>query len=133
MLPVVDVGAGAATAASRDYVLDFDLAGAPLLNIFGGKITTYRKLAEAALHKLSDHLPPSGGAWTSTAPLPGGDFPVDGAAALAASLTEAHPFLSASWAAKAGAASASTATIRPTRAMERRIIGGSPCWSVRDW
>lgn len=96
--PLSDIGAGAATAASRDYVLDIDLAGAPLLNIFGGKITTYRKLAEAALRKLADHLPPSGCEWTSAAPLPGGDFPVDGAAALAASLREAHPFLSAPWA-----------------------------------
>ena len=98
--PLSDIGAAAATAASRDYVLDIDLAGAPILNIFGGKITTYRKLAEAALHKLADHLPPSGCAWTSTAPLPGGDFPVDGAADLAASLRAAYPFLSASWAAR---------------------------------
>ncbi len=95
--PLSDTAA-AATAASRDYVLDIDLAGAPILNIFGGKITTYRKLAEAALHRLADHLPPGGSAWTSTARLPGGDFPVDGAASLAASLREGHPFLSASWA-----------------------------------
>ena len=96
--PLHDVGPGAATAASRDYFLDVDRSGAPLLNIFGGKITTFRKLAEAALSKLADHLRPCGRAWTSNAPLPGGDFPVDGAMALAESLRETHPFLSADWA-----------------------------------
>ncbi len=55
--PLYDDGARSATAATRDYVLSLDTAGAPLLNVFGGKITTYRRLAEAALAKLAPHLP----------------------------------------------------------------------------
>ena len=55
--PLYDDGASEAQQATRDYVLTLDSAGPPLLNIFGGKITTYRKLAEAALHKLAPVLP----------------------------------------------------------------------------
>ncbi|MDJ0624186.1 MAG: glycerol-3-phosphate dehydrogenase C-terminal domain-containing protein, partial [Desulfocapsaceae bacterium] len=47
---------------------------APLLSIYGGKITTYRKLAEAVLKKLRTFFPEMGGDWTETAPLPGGEF-----------------------------------------------------------
>ena len=54
--PLYDDGASSATAATRDYVLKVDDAGAPLLNIFGGKITTYRKLAEAAMAQIALHL-----------------------------------------------------------------------------
>ncbi len=73
----------AAQAATRDYVLKLDAepGAPPLLTIFGGKITTYRRLAEAVLAKLDGHLPrPSGRppGWTGTVPLPGGDFPRDG-------------------------------------------------------
>ncbi len=73
----------AAQAATRDYVLKLDAEGGapPLLTIFGGKITTYRRLAEAVLAKLGEHLPrPSGkpAGWTGTVPLPGGDFARDG-------------------------------------------------------
>jgi len=49
-----------------------------VLNVFGGKLTTYRRLAEAALDRLRPHLPPMGEAWTAHAALPGGDFPVGG-------------------------------------------------------
>jgi glycerol-3-phosphate dehydrogenase len=86
-----------AKAATRDYVLELDAApdGAPLLSILGGKITTYRRLAEAALDNLAPFLPRSGPPWTRDAPLPGGDFAVDGAAALAAELAAQYPFLSA--------------------------------------
>jgi glycerol-3-phosphate dehydrogenase len=51
--PLYNDGAKSATAATRDYVLSLDTNGAPLLNVFGGKITTYRRLAESALAKLS--------------------------------------------------------------------------------
>ncbi|MEO1103131.1 MAG: glycerol-3-phosphate dehydrogenase C-terminal domain-containing protein, partial [Pseudomonadota bacterium] len=66
-----------ASAVTRDYAfeLDGDDGRAPILSAFGGKITTYRKLAEAALHKLGPTFPAMGGDWTSTAPLPGGDIP----------------------------------------------------------
>ena len=93
--PLYDDGASSATAATRDYVLSLDTEGAPLLNVFGGKITTYRKLAEAALHKLGLGAP-----WTARVALPGGDFPVDGAARLAAGLQADYPFLDAVWAAR---------------------------------
>lgn len=94
--PLYDDGASRAQEATRDYVLALDApAGAPpLLSVFGGKITTYRRLAEAALARLAPHLSMRG-AWTATAALPGGDFPHDGAPALAERLVGAHPWLSA--------------------------------------
>ncbi|MBK6597604.1 MAG: glycerol-3-phosphate dehydrogenase [Proteobacteria bacterium] len=71
---------------SRDYSLELDTAGAPLLSVFSGKITTYRRLAEDALQQLAPWLRASGNrakrqengeftAWTHQAPLPGGDLP----------------------------------------------------------
>ncbi len=96
--PLYNDGAKSATAATRDYVLSLDTRGAPLLNVFGGKITTYRRLAEAALAKLGPFFPAASGAWTAGAPLPGGNFPVDGVADLVAGLRAAYPFLDGYWA-----------------------------------
>ncbi len=97
--PLYDDGAKSATAATRDYVLSLsDVQGPPLLNVFGGKITTYRKLAEAALAKLVPQFEHAGGNWTAGVPLPGGDFAVDGVARLARDLAAAHPFLTDAWA-----------------------------------
>ncbi|MCA7119057.1 MAG: glycerol-3-phosphate dehydrogenase [Acidibrevibacterium sp.] len=92
-----DDGASEAKAATRDYVLDLDasVATAPLLSVFGGKITTYRRLAEAALKKLAPHLGPCGAPWTAGTPLPGGDFPVAGRAELARNLAARYDFLDA--------------------------------------
>ena len=75
--PLHDDEAANASAVTRDYVLELDEAdgSAPLLSVFGGKITTYRKLAEHALAKLKPHFPRMGAAWTHAAPLPGGDMP----------------------------------------------------------
>ena len=96
--PLYDDGARSATAATRDYVLKVETgAGAPVLNVFGGKITTYRRLAESALEKLSAHLPMAG-RWTAGVALPGGDFAVDGVPALVADLRARHPFLTQDWA-----------------------------------
>ncbi|PWC45674.1 glycerol-3-phosphate dehydrogenase C-terminal domain-containing protein, partial [Azospirillum sp. TSO22-1] len=67
--------------------------GAPLLSVFGGKITTYRKLAEAAMTKLAPHLPLANGSWSSRAPLPGGDFAVDGTGALITELRARYRFI----------------------------------------
>lgn len=92
--PLYNDGAKSATAATRDYVLSLDEGGAPLLNVFGGKITTYRRLAESALAKLAPFFPQAGGDWTARVPLPGGDFPVDGAEDLIAQLQASYPFLS---------------------------------------
>jgi glycerol-3-phosphate dehydrogenase len=98
--PLYDDGAKSATAATRDYVLRVEGGGAeaPMLNVFGGKITTYRRLAEAALDKLGPFFPAMGRPWTAGAAMPGGDFPVDGAPALVAHLRARFPFLSAPWA-----------------------------------
>lgn len=92
--PLYNDGAKSATAATRDYVLSLDENGPPLLNVFGGKITTYRRLAESALAKLTPFFPKATAAWTARKALPGGDFPHDGVAALRARLTRDYPFLS---------------------------------------
>ena len=98
--PLYDDGAKSATAATRDYVLSLDLAGAPLLNVFGGKITTYRCLAESAMAKLAPFFPQAKGDWTARVALPGGNFPQDGVAALRAKLQGDYPFLTPPWAAR---------------------------------
>lgn len=73
--PLFDDGKGNPSAVTRDYVFDLDEnGGAPLLNIFGGKITTFRELAERAMHKLSGHFPKMGCDWTHDARLPGGEI-----------------------------------------------------------
>ena len=98
--PLYNDGAKSATAATRDYVLSLDADGAPLLNVFGGKITTYRKLAEGALAKLLPFFPGAKGDWTALVPLPGGNFPHDGVAALRAKLRADHPYLTEKHAAR---------------------------------
>jgi glycerol-3-phosphate dehydrogenase len=98
--PLYDDGAKSATAATRDYVLSLDENGPVLLNIFGGKITTYRKLAEDAWDKLKPHFPGRRGHWTAGVALPGGDFPVDGVGHLIDDLRRSYPFLSQAWAAR---------------------------------
>lgn len=96
--PLYDDGASSATAATRDYTLKTDTAaGAPVLNVFGGKITTYRRLAESALEQIAAHLPLRNGPWTAGVPLPGGDFPVAGVSQLIAELRADFPFLSERW------------------------------------
>lgn len=97
--PLYDDGASSATAATRDYVLSIDKnGGAPLLNVFGGKITTYRKLAESALEKIAPFFPQVSGKWTAGVSLPGGDFPVDGVADLLDELKANFAFLDDFWA-----------------------------------
>ncbi|WP_415054324.1 glycerol-3-phosphate dehydrogenase [Halopseudomonas sp.] len=74
--PLMDDESASAQKASRDYSFELDAppGAAPLLSIFGGKITTYRKLAEAATDSLCQFFAGAGPAWTSKATLPGGDF-----------------------------------------------------------
>ena len=98
--PLFDDGASSAAEATRDYVLDLNEqeGAAPLLNVFGGKITTYRRLAEAALGKLDPYLPVHGDSWTRDASLPGGDMAVGGIAALAGELCTRYTFLDEVWA-----------------------------------
>jgi len=82
--PLYDDGGQSAQNVTRDFVLDLDTEGdtAPLLSVFGGKITTYRRLAEGALKTLKPWLSAAGPNWTRSAKLPGGDFPVEGFEAL---------------------------------------------------
>lgn len=97
--PLYDDGASSATAATRDYTLKVDAnGGAPVLNIFGGKITTYRRLAESALEKIEEHLKTKTGPWTAGVPLPGGDFPVDGFDQMVNDLRQSYSFLDLFWA-----------------------------------
>ena len=75
--PLFDDAAANASAVTRDYVLDIADRGGdlPVLSVFGGKITTYRRLAEHALEKLEPYLPGLKKSWTAAEPLPGGDMP----------------------------------------------------------
>ena len=93
--PLYDDGASKAQDATRDYVLKLDQkAGeAPLLSVFGGKITTYRRLAEAALEKLQPFFPAMKAPWTAAGTLPGGDFSVNAFAAQVGALQQKYPFL----------------------------------------
>ena len=74
--PLYDDGSTDPAAVTRDYVLKLDADDdiAPLLSIFGGKITTYRRLAEQALRELAPFFPEMKRPWTKTEPLPGGDM-----------------------------------------------------------
>lgn len=92
--PLYDDQAASASAATRDYILDFDNgSGAPLLNVYGGKITTCRKLAEHALQKLAEPLNCDAPVWTADAALPGGDLPDADFDGFLEGLTNQHPWL----------------------------------------
>lgn len=84
-----------ASKLSRDYTLHLDGDGPPLLSVLGGKITTYRRLAEQVMTMLAPHTPGAGGAWTATAPLPGGDLPGGDVAGFAKALRRDRPWLAA--------------------------------------
>jgi glycerol-3-phosphate dehydrogenase len=75
--PLFDDGSIDASAVTRDYVFDLDKPEGqpPVLSVFGGKITTFRKLAEHALDELKPFFPGMKPSWTETAKLPGGDMP----------------------------------------------------------
>lgn len=91
--PLMDGEEENAQKASRDYSFEVnqEKGKAPLISVFGGKITTYRKLAEAATNKLCHFFPEASGHWTKTAILPGGDF--DNQDNLAAALKQDFPWL----------------------------------------
>ena len=95
--PLYDDGASEAKAATRDYVFELDTPGGlPLLSIYGGKITTYRRLSEEALERLAPYLKGAKAdeGWTGKAALPGGDMQVQAVATLVADLGKTYPFLS---------------------------------------
>jgi glycerol-3-phosphate dehydrogenase len=101
--PLVDDEAASVSKVTRDYRLELTRStdGLPLLAIFGGKITTYRKLAEAALEKLHPFIGPAAHGrgewtreWTSRVALPGGDLPHGDFAAFLDEVRQRWPFLS---------------------------------------
>lgn len=92
--PLFEDKAASASAVTREYVLDLQSINgdAPLLSVFGGKLTTYRRLAEKVQDKVRTFLPDMGQAWTSGVPLPGGNLPDDGMDGLLAELQTAYPW-----------------------------------------
>lgn len=95
--PLFDDGQGNPSAVTRDYVFDLDeTGGAPILNIFGGKITTYRELSERGLAKISKFFPQMGKDWTDKAPLPGGDIQNADFETFREKLKEDYPWMSRS-------------------------------------
>ena len=92
--PLFDDGKGNPSAVTRDYVFDLDeTGGAPLLSVFGGKITTFRKLSEHAMQRLAKFFPKMGGDWTRSAVLPGGDIPNADYVAFSDTLRAAYPWM----------------------------------------
>ncbi|MDS7595257.1 glycerol-3-phosphate dehydrogenase [Agrobacterium tumefaciens] len=93
--PLFDDGASKAQEATRDYVLKVESAAgeAPLLNVFGGKLTTYRRLSEHALEKIGEAIGVKGKPWTAGSHLPGGDFATNGYERQVKTLMQRHPFL----------------------------------------
>lgn len=93
--PLFDDGESSASETTRDYVLELleDENNPPVLSVFGGKITTYRQLAETALEKLAPWLPNLADSWTDVAPLPGGEFPREELMSRVDRLTARFPFI----------------------------------------
>jgi glycerol-3-phosphate dehydrogenase len=94
--PLYDDGAADPSAVTRDYHFVLDDAGPPLLSVFGGKLTTYRRLAEAALERLARWFPDRK-PWTATVPLPGGDFGGEPFDAVLAAYRRRYPGLDPRW------------------------------------
>jgi glycerol-3-phosphate dehydrogenase len=91
--PLFDDGAENPSAVTRDYVLKLDREGAPLLTIYGGKITTYRRLAEDAVAQIGAALGREGAAWTANAALPGGELGGATLAGFTESFAASRPWL----------------------------------------
>ena len=119
--PLYDDGAGKAQEATRDYVLKLDGRGdePKLLNIFGGKITTYRKLAESVMTRIDAEFEQATAPWTSNVALPGGDFAVLGSEKETAGLLRDYPFLDETTARR---------LIRMYGTSSRRMLGQSSSW-----
>ncbi len=98
--PLNDDGSEDPKAATRDYRLELAApeGEAPLLTVYGGKITTYRRLAEHALEKLATYFPKLGPPWTANAALPGGDFAICDIESHILALMDSFPFLDRPWA-----------------------------------
>ncbi|MDE2515530.1 MAG: glycerol-3-phosphate dehydrogenase, partial [Rhodospirillales bacterium] len=123
--PLHQDGSASAQETSRDYVLELDHAdGAPLLSVYGGKITTFRRLAEHAMERLGGEFPGLGRAWTASAPLPGGQIARAALPALQARLAAAHPDLDAALIARLVRAYGSDAPA---------VLGDGPAEAMGPW
>ncbi|WP_244965546.1 glycerol-3-phosphate dehydrogenase [Methylobacterium soli] len=125
--PLYDDAAANASAVTRDYVLDVADEGGrlPALSVFGGKITTYRRLAEHAIEKLAPYFPGLAPAWTGDAPLPGGQMPGADFDAFLAELSRAAPFLPAETARRLARAYGTNARLILGRARSLADLGES--------
>ncbi|MBT3358152.1 MAG: glycerol-3-phosphate dehydrogenase [Rhodospirillales bacterium] len=95
--PLFDDASDNPSAVTREYVLELDgsVDDAPILSVFGGKLTTYRSLAEQVMDKIRRFFPNMGNPWTWSAPLPGGDVPGASFDHLVSDLETAYPKLDA--------------------------------------
>ena len=131
--PLFDDGEQTAQEITRDYVLSVEAADgqAPLLNIFGGKITTYRHLAEEALSKLEGWLPGLSAAWTEGAPLPGGAFAPSEVDGLAQKIRSHAPSLSDGQVARLARTYGTMALDWPAAELDDDLAGGLLAGEVR--
>jgi len=93
--PLLEDESSDPTRVTRDYALELERLPAPLLSVFGGKITTYRRLAEDAVNLLADPLDFRAAPWTAGAQLPGGDLPQGSLAVFLRTLARRYPWLPA--------------------------------------
>jgi D-erythritol 1-phosphate dehydrogenase len=126
--PLYDDRAENPSAVTRDYMFDVDPKAphtdkSPILSIFGGKITTYRKLAEHALEKLKPFFPTMGSPWTAEAPLPGGDMKDADFELWSRSFVARHPWLSAELARHYARSYGTRADLLLTGARDMRDLG----------
>ena len=118
-----DDGADKPEDVTRDYVLDArrqPTGRRRCSSVYGGKITTYRRLAEAAMARLAPHLG-AAPAWTAGSPLPGGDFPVDGVDTLVTEALRRWPFLAEAHARR---------LVRAYGTRVERILGTRKAWTI---
>jgi glycerol-3-phosphate dehydrogenase len=91
--PLLDDESRDPMSVTRDYALELESEPAPLLSVFGGKITTYRRLAEDAVNQLAPLLGTAAAPWTGAARLPGGDLPDGSFAVFARTVERRYPWL----------------------------------------
>ncbi len=91
--PLLEDESADAAYVSRDYALELDASAAPILNVFGGKITTFRRLAEEAVNRVCAALHIESAPWTELAVLPGGDLPAASLAVFLRAMARRFPWL----------------------------------------
>src|SRR5690606_5205363 len=123
--PLFDDGASKAQEATRDYVLKAESRrdGGPLINVFGGKLTTYRRLGEEVMRLVETELGRRRSAWTAGAALPGGDFDPSEFDALVDRLSSRFPFLEAALARRLVRLYGTRAVQIPGKAESRKDLG----------